>query len=145
MTAPHDIHHPDNGRIDFDFYHAQAAALRARAKRDTSRPRAFLGLLLITAIMLGFSAISASAPERRISVLQQEAQALRIRIERLSAADSHKWWQRYGKSTTRSKQAAITELQRQLTETEAALAVSGSAPTGRVSARASTGTASRGE
>lgn len=78
MTSSHDIHRHDDGRIDFDFYRGRAATLRAQAKRDASRPRAFLGLLLIMAIVLGFSAISASDPERRISILQQEAQSLRI-------------------------------------------------------------------
>lgn len=146
MTAPHHIRRHADGKIDFRFHTARGVELRAQAKRDASGPRAFFGLLLIATIMLGFSVLSTSEPEHRISILQQQAQSLHMRIDKLSATDPQTWWQHYGRGTILSRDSAISDLQRQLSETEAAIATARRQLARRqIAAGASTGVAPRRE
>ena len=118
MTDLPPVRRRDNGAVDFDFY--RGTVLRRQAMRNASRPRAALGILVVVASMLGFAAITASAPEHELSNLQRNAEVLHRRIDALSGVDADVWQQYYGRVHP-SRQTLIAELQRQLIEVQGSI------------------------
>ena len=61
MVQPHDIRRHGDGSIDFNFYRARAAALRAQAMRDAFRFEATWNFALTTVTTLITGAIIAAS------------------------------------------------------------------------------------
>lgn len=123
MTGTCDIRRHSDGSIDYDFYRAGAAALRRQAIQDPSMRRLSLRSVTMQVTVLAFAILAASAvgPQRTSATgehAEARTQVLRQRIDILSASDPQRWWQGYGKTTTRGQEAAIAELRRQLAAAE---------------------------
>jgi hypothetical protein len=58
----HDIRRHRDGAIDFDFYRAQAAALRSQAMREAFKFKATFKFVLITLALIMGGNVAASAP-----------------------------------------------------------------------------------
>ena len=63
---PHDIRRHGDGTIDFDFYRAQAAALRSQAMREAFKFKATFKFVLMTFALAGGVAVAAFAPATRL-------------------------------------------------------------------------------
>ena len=58
----HDIRRHRDGTIDFDFYRAQAVALRSQAMREAFKFKATFKFVLITLALVMGGNVAASAP-----------------------------------------------------------------------------------
>lgn len=150
MTQSHEIRCHANGSIDFDFYRAQATAMRSQSRRDTFKHIATFKFVLATAAVLGVVTFLSSEIQHRVldnssvndaariearerqfgSFFQwpagprpESAHLLRERVDVLANSDPLKWWDGYGKGTSRGQAAVLTDLQRRLGGTAAVMAI----------------------
>lgn len=107
-------HRQPDGSIDFDAYRSEFTALRRQAMRDGATLKAAFKFTLLTIGVLGLVVALAATPRQH--ALEQAAAKAKIseRLEVLGKSDPQRWWDGYGKSTTRGQAAAVAELQKQL-------------------------------
>ena len=139
---PYEIRQRSDGSIDYSHYYARPVSLMPHLRRFSPTavsPKMWLAMAVTLAALAltpalavertvahfqTSAATSAQIGERQAASFKS-AQALHARMEVLANSDPRKWWDGYGKSTSRSQSAAIAELQRQLDKTRAVMAARG--------------------
>lgn len=66
MAQVHDRRRQHYGSIDFDFYRAQAVALRSQARRDTFKSNAAIRLVMISLAAIFIAALVTSNQSQSI-------------------------------------------------------------------------------
>lgn len=141
MMQSREVRRDKDGSIDFDFYRARAAIMRSQSRQDAFKHVATMKFVVATAAVLGAVLLlrsmihlgdldnrgtnyTAKIENRErdagslfrwpVGARPESAHFLRERVEVLVNSDPQKWWDGYGKTTSRGQAAALNDLQRRL-------------------------------
>jgi hypothetical protein len=140
-----DMTHPFYTPIDYAACHRAVRQHRTNAMADRATRRLALRLIMVWAAIIAAVTAAVSIPatfnpcpecetravrvedrggtDRFVGGPSSQIQVLRARADALAEADPQRWWQGYGKTTTRSQAQAMADVARQIADLERIQAV----------------------
>jgi hypothetical protein len=128
VMQPYEIRQFRDGTIDYSNYYARPVRLLTpemhRFCREAMSAKLWL-VMVATIVMLALLPILAGdrTATNTATPKSEPAQVLRERTGTLQNSDPQRWWNGYGKTTTRGQVTAVAELQRQLHRTKTTIAM----------------------